>query len=138
MKNFEEAIQDKLEQIPLTKDEAVRLASERQQQITQLTKAGYEQAKLSEELQKQFEKVQQTLQEKNKRIADLETKQAEEFQKQLEKMQRSLQEKNKRIDDLETKIAERTYREQLLDNEMIKAEAQLDLIKDVLMREPGI
>ena len=108
MKNLD-AIQAVLDQVSLTKVEAIKLAAERQQQISQLTKAGHEQAK-----------------------------QAEEFQKQLEKMQQSLQEKNKRIADLETKIAERTYREQLLENEMIKAEAQLDLIKDVLMREPGI
>jgi len=108
MKN-PDAMQDALEQISLTKDEAIKLASERQQQISQLTKAGYEQAK-----------------------------QAEEFLKQLEKMQQALQEKNKHIADLETKIAERTDREQLLEHEMIKAEAQLDLIKDVLLREPGI
>ena len=90
-----DAMQDELEQIPLTKDEAIKLASDRQQQISQLTKAGYEQAKL---------------------FADLESKLA----------------------DLELKLAERTQREKLLDQEMIKAEAQIDLIKDVLLRDPGI
>ena len=45
---------------------------------------------------------------------------------------------HKRIAEMEAELAEFAHRQRLLDDEMIKAEAQIDLIKDVLLREPGI
>lgn len=42
------------------------------------------------------------------------------------------------LQQLKEKWQETQYRQQLIEEEMIKAEAQLELIKDVLLREPGL
>jgi hypothetical protein len=39
---------------------------------------------------------------------------------------------------LESKLAEYEHRQQLMHEEMVRAEGQIDLIKDVLLREPGL
>ncbi len=46
--------------------------------------------------------------------------------------------KDERIAQLETLATERERRQQLLQEELIKAEAQIELIKDLLLREPGL
>jgi hypothetical protein len=40
--------------------------------------------------------------------------------------------------NLKAQYSESDARQRLLNDEMIKAEAQLELIKDVLLREPGL
>jgi hypothetical protein len=39
---------------------------------------------------------------------------------------------------LETQLPEMERRQQLMNEELIKAEGQIDLIKDLLLREPGL
>lgn len=39
------------------------------------------------------------------------------------------------VDQLQVQVAERDQRQRLLDEELLKAEAQIDLIKDVIIRE---
>jgi hypothetical protein len=46
--------------------------------------------------------------------------------------------KDTRIVELDSLLAERDHRQQQLKEELIKAEAQIELIKDVLLREPGL
>jgi hypothetical protein len=43
-----------------------------------------------------------------------------------------------RIQQLEADTQQTQYRHQLQHEEMIKAEAQIELIKDLLLREPGL
>ena len=47
----------------------------------------------------------------------------------------TLQQRNQQ---LEIDNQENTLRQQLLQEELIKAEAQIELIKDLLLREPGL
>ncbi len=49
-----------------------------------------------------------------------------------------LTEKDLQINELEAELNETKHRQRLLDNEMSKAEAQIDLIKDIFLREEGI
>ena len=49
-----------------------------------------------------------------------------------------LQQQEKQINNLKDQYIENEARQQMLNNEMLKAEAQLELIKDVLLREPGL
>lgn len=56
---------------------------------------------------------------------------AERYQVERETMAQEYQQ-------LKVKWEETQYRQRLIEEEMIKAEAQLELIKDVLLREPGL
>ncbi|MEI6334674.1 MAG: hypothetical protein WCS87_08960, partial [Methylococcaceae bacterium] len=103
--------------------EQAKLAAERQAQNQQLTLAKDEQAKLAAERQAQNQQL--TL------AKDEQAKLATERQRQLEEMQ-------KRIQQLEGQNAEFALRQSLLQEEIVRAEAQIDLIKDVLLREPGL
>ncbi len=47
----------------------------------------------------------------------------------------ALQQRNQQ---LETDNQQNAIRQQLLQEELIKAEAQIELIKDLLLREPGL
>jgi len=111
------------QQLTLAKDEQAKLAAERQAQNQQLTLAKDEQAKLAAERQAQNQQL--TL------AKDEQAKLATERQRQLEEMQ-------KRIQQLEGQNAEFALRQSLLQEEIVRAEAQIDLIKDVLLREPGL
>jgi hypothetical protein len=57
---------------------------------------------------------------------------------EADQLQAKLQQKEASIAQLESELAERDTRQHLLNEEMIRAEAQIDLIKDVLLREPGL
>jgi len=54
-----------------------------------------------------------------------------ETQKTVEKLRAD-------ISDRESDLAECRHRQQLMNDELLKAEAQIELIKDLLLREPGL
>ncbi|MFC1524554.1 6-hydroxymethylpterin diphosphokinase MptE-like protein [Thermodesulfobacteriota bacterium] len=112
------------------RDQQAKLTGELQKQIEQLTKARDEQAKLANERQVQITKLSKEFDQQMKVVA--------EVKNQLRQTQRISQEKDKRMMDMETKLAETAKRQDLLDEEIIKAEAQVNLLKDVLLREPGL
>lgn len=58
--------------------------------------------------------------------------------KEIDLFREALEKKQERIAMLESDAAEKDIRQRLLNEEMIKAEAQIDLIKDVLLREVGL
>ncbi len=53
----------------------------------------------------------------------------------IEKLLGEAEARNARISQLEAERGELDYRQRLLDEELVKAEAQIDLIKDVVLRE---
>ncbi|HNP52608.1 MAG TPA: hypothetical protein PKJ85_12560, partial [Nitrosomonas nitrosa] len=59
-------------------------------------------------------------------------------QTELDQMQIQLKQKDARIAQLESDLAELNTRQHLLNDEITRAEIQIDLIKDVLLREPGL
>ena len=61
-------LSSRLEQVVRTKDLALKLATDRQQQVTQLTKAGYEKAKLATERQKTIDSLKTSLNQEKKEL----------------------------------------------------------------------
>lgn len=53
----------------------------------------------------------------------------------LDRAEQKLSLKQQRIDQLEYELTESSSRQRLLDEELVKAEAQLELVKDLLLRE---
>ncbi len=53
-------------------------------------------------------------------------------------LERRIVEQQKRIEQLESESAQALVRQQLMQEEFVKAEGQIELIKDLLLREPGL
>lgn len=119
------------------KASAEKLASEQQNQIQLLTN---ERATRDKQLAELTAQLQQTQQSK----AELEN-QLKQHQAQIENLTKGRDEEinkseqyAKRVAQLEAERAELDTRQHLFSGEMIRAEAQIDLIKDVLLREPAL
>jgi hypothetical protein len=69
---------------------------------------------------------------------DEQTQLATQRQQALTAAQQDITNLQHRIQQLEGEAAQTAYRQQLQQEEMIKAEAQIELIKDLLLREPGL
>ena len=115
--------QVQIQQLTQTHDAQTKLATERQTQLEQAAKAKSDQAKLAAECQQQVEQLT--------KARDEQAKLATERRQQLDEMQ-------KRLQQLEGQNAEFASRQTLLQEQVVRAEAQIDLIKDVLLREPGL
>lgn len=138
-------------QLQKTKDEQTRLAAERQTQIDQLIKARDEQARLAAECQQQVEQLTKAKEEQTQLAADRHA-QLEQITKarddqllllsdkkrELDRAHKLSQERAERITQLEAELAEMGLRQNYLNQEMIKAEAQISLIKDVLLVDHGL
>ena len=136
--------QAQLEQVIVAKDEQTRLAAERQQQVEQLTITIDEQTRLVAERQAQLEQVtvakdEQTRlgAEHQRQVAQL-THAKDEQTRLANERQRQLAETQKRFQLFEVQHVELASRQTPLQEEIIRAEAQIDLIKDLLFREPGL
>lgn len=62
-------------------------------------------------------------------------RQTEHWFLEVDKLKHTLEEEKKRGDELERQFREKQHRQTLLDEELLKAEAQIDLISDILIRE---
>jgi hypothetical protein len=69
---------------------------------------------------------------------DEQTKLAAERQKALAVQKQEAANHQQRIQHLEAENQENSMRQQMLQEELLKAEAQIELIKDLLLREPGL
>lgn len=86
------------------------------------------------ELTQQRDQHKSALDTANKAKIDQQTR-AGELAKQLQAVQHTGQLQQQKIEQLEQQLTDKDFRNQLIDQEMIKAEAQIDLIKDILIRE---
>jgi hypothetical protein len=140
------------------RDEQTKLAAERQALIETLTQERDDRAKQAQDKQTQLEALTQanktlaqenvTLVEKQDALTnettpliqarDEQIRISNQYKDELNHLQSQLQQKEELIANLESQLAENDIRQRLLNEEMIKAEAQIDLIKDVLLREPGL
>jgi FkbM family methyltransferase len=111
-------------------DQATKAAAEHKQQLDLASKARNEQARLAAELQKQVDQLSKARDEQ-KKLAHVK-------QLEIDKLATLLQETQSRIVQLDSQLAEKNVRERLLNEEMTKAENQLELLKDILLREAGI
>jgi hypothetical protein len=136
--------QTQIQQLTRVQDEQVKLAAERQTQIQQLTQARDELTKLAAERQTQIQQLTQARDEQTKVAAEQQTEIQQLTQVRDEQVkvaaerQRQLDEMQKRLKQIEGQNAEFATRHTLLQEEVVRAEAQIDLIKDVLLRESGL
>jgi hypothetical protein len=116
----------------LTKAKAAadKLAADRAAQIDALTQARDAQTKLATERAAQIDDLT-----KAKAAAD---KLAADRAAQIDALKQDNAALTTERDALKQTISEGQHRQQLLEEEMIKADAQLELIKDLLLREPGL
>jgi hypothetical protein len=148
-------LQAQVQQLTQERDAHVKLASERQQEIAKLTSARDEQVKLAGDRQDQIDALilsqdEQAHQQKDlKKLNESQKTQIDQLEKEKQQLQYQLtnvkkkndeviktaEDRKQRIEQLEQDIAEKGYRQQLLDEELIKAEAQIELINDLLIRE---
>ena len=144
-----------LEQAVQAKDVAAKLAADRQQQMAQLTTARDEQAKLAADRQAQLEQANkaktevQTLAAERQKALDLLKASCDQLEKDLLSTKGELAVSERKNIEQSRMVGEYKYqagqleqennslaqRQQLLDEELIKAEAQIELIKDILIRE---
>lgn len=137
-----------IERLNQGKAQAEQTAHDRGVQIEQLTRSRDEQAALAAERQTQLQALTQAYEERG-RQHDNATSATESLHKANAKLKAETEALHganaqlvKKAEDLETahagmlqKVADADRRRRLLDNEILKAEAQLELIKDVLIRE---
>ena len=126
--------QAQIEQLTKAKNEQARLANERQAQIEQLTKAKNEQLKLANERKTQIEQLTNAKNEQT-HLAVSRQILCDQEKLRADNNQQELQNKQKELEKLEQQLAELNQRLPMLDNEFVKAEAQIELIKDILIRE---
>lgn len=98
-----------LEQATQARDSLAKLAAERQAQLVKLGAARDQAVQVNIEL----------------RI-------------EIERLQRAAHERDVKLAELEVRLADAAQREKALADEMTRATAQIDLIKDLLLREPGL
>lgn len=94
-----------------------------QTQANQVTKARDEQAKLATERAAQISKL---------------SKECDDLSEQRQSLKSEAQGKDAAIATLNERIAEQDHRERQLVEEIVRAEAQIELIKDLLLREGGM
>jgi len=117
-------------QLILERDEQARLANERLKEREILTKE--QESLLAYQKQLILERDEQA------RLANERKTTLEAVQGELSALESQFKKKEARIAQLEAQETETGYRQRLLQEELIKAEAQIELIKDVLLREQSI
>lgn len=129
--------QQQIEQLTKACDEQLTLANDQQNQLVQLAKLKDEQGRLADDLRLQLETAAKEKAELSA-ARNEQARLATERQAELGKLTRALQEAENKTVQLEAKLAEYDYRQHQMNEELVKAEGQIELIKDLLLREPGL
>ncbi len=116
------------------KETQAELAAARQAQVDLLTQSkAAEEAELGREIEA-LKQAQAQLEQEKAALAGQKEAQAELAAERL----RKIDELQHQAQARQASEAELSIRQQMIHEEMVRAEAQLDLIKDVLLREPGL
>lgn len=156
-------LKQRVEQVGQTRDEQSRLAAERQAQLTQLNQEKVAADKRAEELTRQLEHVTQARDEQarlaterlaqvnkltqdkalvekvageRKTAADTLATEKSALVAARDQHAKAAGEAQRRAAQLESELNELAARQALLQEELVKAEAQVELIADLLLREP--
>jgi FkbM family methyltransferase len=126
-----ETLKKRLESAEL---EVNKVATERDQHVKRLTdQFATERAQLEQvaaALKEELSQSKKLVEDRTKQLSDVTAAKTA-----AEKLADTLQQKVKR---LETENAEITARQRIMNEELVKGEAQIELIKDLLLREPGL
>jgi DNA repair exonuclease SbcCD ATPase subunit len=149
-KERDEAMQDACEskvlidQLRISQDEQVKLAGDLGIQNTKLTKELDEVIKSNMEAKQKQDSLESLAKKMTDRVQMME-KIKSSFEKDAAASKQELLEKSKLLIQAESRLAalqiemdERDCRQQLLHEEMTRAEAQIDLIKDIVFKESGL
>ncbi|MBL8525659.1 MAG: hypothetical protein JNN20_18415 [Betaproteobacteria bacterium] len=126
-----------LQRIARDSDEHARLSAERMAQVEQLREENAQALARIAAQQTELAGIQE-LSDRLQRISrdhDEHARVSRERLAHIEKLLGEAEARNARISQLEAERSELDYRQRLLDEELVKAEAQIDLIKDVVLRE---
>jgi hypothetical protein len=126
--------QQQLEEALVGSERQAQLGAEQRQIADQLATRFDERSRELGELQPKLEQARATIQDRANRVNVLESER-NELEARLAKAQEETQERSSRVDALEAERGELQARQVRLDQEMLKAEAQIELIKDVILRE---
>lgn len=130
LSDAKEQSMQQLEELTAARNEQARLADERQASVKQLQQEQEAFSNLAAERLAQMEQLTAARNEQA-RLADVRQSECNTLKIRLQEVENS-----KAM--LESQLAELEHRQQLMNEEMVKAEGQIDLIKDLLLREPGL
>ena len=125
-----DSLSNELKATQQVRDQQAQQATERQAHIDAATLERDQFAEQAAERQKQLEALTQTLEQQELSIIHSNT--------ERDQLQVQLNQQEDVMIKLKDQYSESDMRQRLLNDEMLKAEAQLELIKDVLLREPGL
>ena len=111
-----------------------QLSAEQRNIADRLATSRDEQSRELSELRAKLAQAQATIEERTNRVDALEAERSE-LQAKLAQAQATIEERTNRVGALEAERTELQVRQTRLDEEMLKAEAQIELIKDVILRE---
>ena len=131
------AMTQELAELVRARDEQAQLASDRAEQIESITHAKSAAETAAAERQAQVDAL---VQEKAQLSATQETlsKDKADFSLQLQTKAKASDEQAVLLKAAESENRDLAARQQLMNDELLKAEAQIELIKDLLLREPRI
>ena len=127
-----------------SRDDQAKLASERHTEIDQLRKEKADIAAARDALANEKTELTKTRDNQTKLANDLKEQldkiilERDQYQKSASDSKKSVDSAQLRIKTLEYENNESQHRQRLLHDELGRAEAQIDLIKDLLLREPGL
>lgn len=137
---LQQRFQEEQAELAQARDAQTKLAEERQTQIEGLNKERAELHSRVEQLDTKKAELASALEQTRKAGADREaalTVERDQAQKAGADLKDALTAAEHRNQQLEQEIAGLQQRQQLFQEEMIKAEAQIELIKDLLLRDQG-
>jgi hypothetical protein len=134
-------LDSRIAQITADRDELTGLVDRTQKEREQALLERDAQFRLARDLQIQIEQGSRAVEQDARKLLDAAEKAAAmgtdllEAQALLEQLSATLKERNARIKELEEERDDLQSRQLQLDREILKAEAQIDLIKDVVLRD---
>jgi hypothetical protein len=135
-----EVQEKKLADLTQAHDAQAQLLDERQALVEALSKTSSELAAERDALIKKNAELAEACATQTK-LADERKTQLEQISDQRDHLQKAVSEHNEanqgQVQTLEREAVEYQHRQRLLEEQLLKAEGQLELVKDLLLREPG-
>ena len=126
--------QAQVEELAEARDEQANLAAEHKALLDKPNQAKAEQEKLAKDRQAQVEELAEARDEQE-RLAVTHQQQCNQERQRADDNQRQLEQNRENLEKLEQQLIGLNHRLPMLDNEFAKAEAQIELIKDILIRD---
>lgn len=118
-------------------DEKTKIINKHKVLLEQTVQARNTQTQLATEFQAEIENLKADNASQSRRAAELKAK-LDQATRDRDKQIRLVTESRKLVSEQEAQLADLEQRKALMEEEMHRAEGQIDLITDVLLREPGL